>query len=284
METPYAYSSLLQPRHIRLIQVWFDNDRLKTLEYAIGRAREHGKQSELGNQRDAHAIDEVELQEFQKHFNGPMQTRGRLIEVNLDDPSVSYKAVSYCWGSSDKSHKIWLDEFIYLEITHSAFEVLTWIAVSGTDDLFWIDALCINQGNNEEKSSQVRLMYDVYSKAQEVMAWTGGPLDDDISMLELLEALHREVTPLQDKAIRLTASDIFKFEGCQWPSRGWNALAKFLQRPFFCRVWILQEMVAAKKISLMCGIYAIDWTELAALITSLQSTAIGIYLESVDNS
>lgn len=37
----------------------------------------------------------------------------------------------------------------------------------------WIDALCINQKDNHEKSQQVRMMYQLYKQASRVVIWLG---------------------------------------------------------------------------------------------------------------
>jgi hypothetical protein len=38
---------------------------------------------------------------------------------------------------------------------------------------FWVDAICINQTNNKEKSFQVNLMTEIYQRAHHVFAWLG---------------------------------------------------------------------------------------------------------------
>ena len=52
--------------------------------------------------------------------------------------------------------------------------------------LWWIDALCINQDDVEEKNEQVKLMCKIYSKAKKVYAWLGKP---DIASLNLLQKI-----------------------------------------------------------------------------------------------
>jgi hypothetical protein len=55
--------------------------------------------------------------------------------------------------------------------------------------LLWIDALCINQEDNVEKSGQIRFMKEIYQKAVDVIVWVGEAVDQsDLSMDLMAEA------------------------------------------------------------------------------------------------
>jgi hypothetical protein len=161
-------------------------------------------------------------------------------------------------------------------------EVLYFVAMSGRDDYLWVDALCINQKDNEERCRQVRLMYDVYSQADEVVAWTGTPTNDSQVALEFVSTLHREIGNLQDGGTPLNRTTITSANGCQCPSPKWTALAQFLRRPFFDRVWIVQEMFAAKQIRLACGTSFVDWRKLAEVVANISETATVMFIEIRD--
>jgi hypothetical protein len=52
-----------------------------------------------------------------------------------------------------------------------------------TSDLFWIDAICINQRDKAEKTWQVNMMHEIYTSASQVTAWLGEPGHDDLTYL-----------------------------------------------------------------------------------------------------
>ena len=130
--------------------------------------------------------------------------------------------------------------------------------MGGIGGYFWIGALCINQNDNDEKSSQVRLIYDVYSGAKEVVVWTGRPSEDSHHMIQLLSLLQQEFRRMYNEKTPFSTAAIANIKGGEYPSKKWDALAVFLQRSIFRRVWIVQELVAAKFIRLMCGASSLD--------------------------
>lgn len=279
MEGPFVYSPIVEPRHIRLLQILVDQSYQRALDEAVRREP---------NQTSRHVLDEdTELdpsaaKERPTTFKALPRLKGRFVVASLTNLTHSYKAVSYVWGNPATPHKVWIDDSYYLEVTESAMEVLNHIAMSEMDNYVWIDALCINQKDNEEKGRQVRLMYDVYSRAKEVVAWTGRPSVDSQLALEFVSTLHREIRRLYGSGTPLTRTSITKVNGCQWPSPKWTALAQFFRRPFFHRVWIVQEMVAAKQIRMACGTCFVDWEELAEVIGLIYSTGAFMFLEIPD--
>lgn len=90
-----------------------------------------------------------------------------------------YTAVSYVWGLGAASREIRLDghEFAIRPNLWSCLDNLTSIQTNSYQDThwthMWVDAICINQKDEEEKSQQVRAMSEVYSRAVEVSAWLG---------------------------------------------------------------------------------------------------------------
>jgi hypothetical protein len=112
----------------------------------------------------------------------------RLGHTTLDGVDrVRYKALSYCWGDVSDTVEILLylpttkgDDDAWNEpvvrnyrITRNLEAALRSLRSSNNIQLFWIDAICINQGNPKEKTHQVGLMNLVYSSSNEVVIWLG---------------------------------------------------------------------------------------------------------------
>ena len=85
-----------------------------------------------------------------------------------------YECLSYCWGNGLPDHSIRIDGRAYSVTSNLLTAIKTrHRCLQGSDVPIWIDAICIDQSNNEEKSVQVRLMGDIYSQAAAVLVWLG---------------------------------------------------------------------------------------------------------------
>ena len=109
--------------------------------------------------------------------------------VALRDAS-EYEALSYTWGSPETTHSILLDgkSFPVTTNLYSAFQHLRWQEKPRN---LWIDAVCIDQRNDIEKSAQVQLMGDIYRRASAVIGWLGMAEDDSDLALDFLNRRDR---------------------------------------------------------------------------------------------
>jgi hypothetical protein len=89
-----------------------------------------------------------------------------LIDVSLDN-LPRYEALSYRWGSILASHKVTCNGRILL-VTQNCHRALK--RLHEENRLLWVDAICINQQDNNEKKNQVALMPQIYSKAERTLA------------------------------------------------------------------------------------------------------------------
>lgn len=94
---------------------------------------------------------------------------GSIIHVPLNAKS-QYCALSYCWGTLAGKRTIILDEK-ELQITVNLDDALR--QLGNSYGMLWVDAICINQADNPEKSREVLRMGDIYSLASGVVAWLG---------------------------------------------------------------------------------------------------------------
>jgi hypothetical protein len=109
-----------------------------------------------------------------------------------------------------------------------------------SDEWLWIDAICINLANNSERTHQVKLMADIYGKASRVIAWLGSAYEQsDNAMRGLLESKGDE------QALELIPWIL--------------AVVHLCARPYWCRLWVLQELKLAREKDLMCGSKVIPW-------------------------
>lgn len=108
----------------------------------------------------------------------------------------------------------------------------------------WNDVLCLDQRNKLEVHREVKRMSIIFPNAYAIMAWIEPTSDDSHSVMNILERyndLHDNPTSSGE-----TLKSI--------PKNVWKALAYFLQRPFWCRLWIVQELtLAGSRTLILCG-------------------------------
>ncbi|KAF2670195.1 hypothetical protein BT63DRAFT_478378 [Microthyrium microscopicum] len=105
----------------------------------------------------------------------------------------------------------------------------------------WIDQLTIDQSNKEEKSHQVQLMGNIYSCASSVVAWLGLASEDSQHARIFIEQQTSGTMSKSDVDLQSTSSET------------WKLAPKILQRPYWTRLWIMQELALAKDVTFVCG-------------------------------
>jgi Heterokaryon incompatibility protein (HET) len=120
------------------------------------------------------ARNEIRLLRYLPQDKRPSSTgsiiKCSLLHVSLDD-NPQYHALSYVWGRPERTFQIFINgSFVY--VTESLGEALQRLQ-SEKIQYLWVDALCINQSDNNEKSDQVQKMGIIYERAQGVLAWLG---------------------------------------------------------------------------------------------------------------
>ncbi|KAK8075633.1 hypothetical protein PG997_010296 [Apiospora hydei] len=128
----------------------------------------------------------------------PTDNHDAPIEATLDhislDEEPTYIALSYRWGRSGKDETVSIDHNRLLPITSSLSQALRCFRAKNILRL-WVDAICINQDSNDEKADQIRLMRQIYQRAEVVIAWVG---QEDPS--GHIAALFKEIAELKRKS------------------------------------------------------------------------------------
>ncbi|KAI0188038.1 heterokaryon incompatibility protein-domain-containing protein [Xylaria flabelliformis] len=136
---------------------------------------------------------------------------------------------------------------------------------------YWIDALCIDQDDPFERSTQVSLMREIYKKARFCIVWLGETNQHVIGAMELsLELSHnRELSDAFKEIPNSSAvQQNFKFQEIfdniieRLPREKIIALVVLLSHAWFSRVWVLQEVALATKVAVQCGSRSIDFENL----------------------
>ncbi|KAF1983614.1 hypothetical protein K402DRAFT_297997, partial [Aulographum hederae CBS 113979] len=88
------------------------------------------------------------------------------------DAASPYETLSYTWGDSSSPIPIHISGHV-IQVTRNLHAALQHIRQESTDRILWIDALCIDQTNNAEKSAQVQMMRNIYHSAARTLVWLG---------------------------------------------------------------------------------------------------------------
>lgn len=152
---------------------------------------------------------EIRLLEVVPHF----QSNGfhcELRTATLAEAKQKYQALSYVWGDVTSPAEILVND-TKLAITRGLFDFLcewTRRSVSGRthDDygesetrLLWIDAICINQQDVDERSAQVAIMHDIYSLSKRTISWLGASIEVNENHLVEFESLTEAITQLRER-------------------------------------------------------------------------------------
>ncbi|KAL5327565.1 hypothetical protein ACEPPN_005265 [Leptodophora sp. 'Broadleaf-Isolate-01'] len=176
-----------------------------------------------------------------------------IFRVSLEEVTGLYFALSYTWGDPKHTSEVWLNGH-KLQVTANLESALRRIRSCDGSVLIWADAICINQEDLDERSQQVLYMREIYSGAREVIAWIGlQESDREEIALDFVQELGTrfcgdgfQVTEATSEWIRRNTSP--GFETCAW-----MALCELLQRPWFDRIWIVQEVVMPENVTMLCG-------------------------------
>jgi hypothetical protein len=173
----------------------------------------------------------------------------KLIEKNLDE--AEFEALSYVWGNPAERKMIECNGRRF-DIGINLYTALQERRRRRSTVPLWADQICINQSDTQEKTHQVRMMRDIYSKADRVIIWLGNQQPQDIDGFCLANNLYGICNGKQYDA----DEGIYDFHNFECVSRGiptpsfnptWTALFKILGNPWFGRVWVIQEILVAER-------------------------------------
>ena len=199
------------------------------------------------------------LQIFADSHDAPLH--GRLEETQLEQ-EPQYSALSYVWGSSIPKHNLSIDGSL-LKLRQNLFDAIRRLRMRGTTYI-WIDAICINQEDPQERSSQVVLMRRIYESASEVLVYLGESnigcnpsrlFNSILHFDNLLTAKGEDIKILRQSIewrnlTQYGLPDVFDAQ--------WQYLISLLENPWFSRVWVFQESLVARECKFISGDFSFE--------------------------
>jgi hypothetical protein len=195
------------------------------------------------------------------------------VPFDKEDP-IAYSALSYVWGTGGFTVPMRCNGAL-LHITPTLEEALRQVTKLGYQEPLWVDQICINQHDFQERSQEVKMMNSIFKCARKVLAYLGpstpstplavdlitrvGTISKDMagdmflwdseqydpSSLETYE----EISAEESKELGIPFSD----------TASWDALSEFYDRPWYERIWIVQEMLPSRDAVVIVGAYSVSW-------------------------
>jgi hypothetical protein len=173
-----------------------------------------------------------------------------------------YIALSYTWGSVNEVRTIQCNGSLH-KVTKNLFEALQALRLPNTTCRIWVDSVCINQEDIDDRTNQVKRMTQIYRDARGVFIWLGLSTTTTSVAVDLIHALNAKGPSLLEysKGVNLIGTEVLWEMGLPTPTGDpqWIALDQFLSQSWFRRVWTIQEAAVSKQATVACGQYRMHW-------------------------
>ncbi|KAH7075820.1 heterokaryon incompatibility protein-domain-containing protein [Paraphoma chrysanthemicola] len=177
--------------------------------------------------------------------------RARMSKLNCEilhfsvDHAPKYTAISYAWGDGIDTRTLLL-QGVNIPVAVSLHDALRAVRRREEDVFVWVDALCIDQQNNEEKNRQIRLMGQIYSCATSVAIWIGPEFENSELAVPLLQNVKDNTVDMQYmKAFHKNPASL--------------ALLNLFKRDYWKRLWVVQEVTLNETKWVYCGDSVFSW-------------------------
>ena len=165
------------------------------------------------------------------------------IVLHKSQEKVRYTSLSYTWGSPGPMHQI-ICNGLKFPVTKNLYGALRRLR-DHSPLYIWVDTICINQENLEEKAVQIQGMLSTYKKAFQVIAWLGEKSDHGNRAIDYVNEYPPTAVHKKECEVGLSQmqKDLLSLYSTQWARR----------------TWIRQEVFAAAKLHVQCGDMRVSW-------------------------
>lgn len=206
-----------------------------------------------------------------------------LSHISLNPSSLSgipaYEALSYVWGEPDFTECITLNDHPFF-ITPSLRYILASLRLEAQTRLLWADAICINQLDVKERNTQVAAMREIYSNCARDVAWLDPMIGKDYKSSDIYgnPKLHKrerkiktgmelmfDITQKNPQTLK-TLQDYYRESQFGLNTTAQRSLRSLFEKPtLWRRLWVMQELSLAPRVTLMCKGAELQWDQLTAL-------------------
>jgi len=195
-----------------------------------------------------------------------------------------YEALSYVWGPYNEEDPdfIFLDGYGFI-VTPNLFRALYSLRRDNIDRYLWIDAICFDQDDMDERSSQVQLMRDIYKTSTGTVVWLGDDLPFTSRTFNLLKSVSAGELGNANTDLEAIQRKIPDFQHLLMTDAGFRRIVQrgvygeIGQCDFWTRIWVVQEVALSSKVVVHCGNNEMDWQLFADTICKLPKVMIPVF-------
>jgi hypothetical protein len=187
---------------------------------------------------------------------------GYPFQATPEGPQTKYEALSYVWGDASVTSPILLNGYPF-EVTLNLKAALNHLRLESSLRVLWVDAISINQRDVEERNQQVQAMTMIYKTAQRVIVWLGESRDGSD---RAFDHLYRKASEMRPPPTQTQRDD----SGHEYASGNIDPQISIatdispeeialLSRPWWSRIWVVQEIAVAQDVLVQCGKLTICW-------------------------
>ncbi|KAI8716223.1 HET domain-containing protein [Fusarium sp. LHS14.1] len=196
------------------------------------------KAGDMGRQDELSPIYHKSLQEdqFRLLYLPSVDDENRPIHASLEayqvDDCPEYETVSYCWGGENGDATLCRPVFLgdYWDIllqTQNCWSMLQYLRPQAGIRIIWVDAICINQMDHQERESQVAIMGSIYQQCLRAVVYLGQDVVRPRSGNTRTYPERRDLDTESASAVDLP--QLFKMR-------------------YFQRVWVIQELILPRMV------------------------------------
>jgi hypothetical protein len=216
-------------------------------------------------------------------------TKKDAISLRITQYSVrrlpKYAAISYTWGPTPKHVKassaagsIAADPYTRLirvngrpfRIRVNLWNLLYHLRQRGEARFLWVDALCIDQENLEERNFHVFRMSKVYENADKTIVWLGLP-SEDRRQARVLEFFHEMAAFARKQSTEMGIRMFREKYLNDGLAQRWANILELCRGTYWTRTWIIQEFVQASQIEILCGLASLDGKDFEDVVRMIRS-------------
>lgn len=204
----------------------------------------------------------------------------RLMQIWRNSNPV-YEALSYIWGTTESSRTILVDGMPVM-IRQNLWTALKSLRDKENPLSLWIDALCINQEDLFERCHQVSKMSSIYRGAMKVLVWLGKAENNSNILFDLLQKIERDFNGDRNLLENWRQELVMKcFTGKKIHLAIDSALHSICVRPYWKRVWIVQEILSVREVELLCGSKRLSWSNFVTALGEIILNPLSYRLDSI---
>jgi hypothetical protein len=216
------------------------------------------------------------------------------------DKCPDYLALSYTWGPPDSSHPayttrdrlaIQLDGRVFA-VRPNLFHALQQVCAVRPGNYLWVDSICINQNNMQERADQVSIMDHIYTGASETLVWLGPASERSARAVDVVK---KTAVGAEDQILKWTSTqtygDVFIANDTDLlvknglpplTAEDWMDMADIYSRSWFGRVWMLQEVALSRNPTVLIGHHEFPWDAIghASLVVGLSNALVSLVAAS----